>query len=133
MYNAIIICLDKRDGLSFGGRRLSRDAKIFEDIQKDFGAVALSNDISLDFLPEAKESPAVFCEVEIPGGYLEGCNKVIIYRFDRAYPFDMSLPESFYDNFKLFLRKYGRKNNEKSTIATYRFNFMFFDMRLLGK
>lgn len=101
MYNTVIICLDKRDGLSFGGRRLSRDAKIFEDIQKDFGAVALSNDISLDFLPVLKESPAVFCEVEIPDGYLEGCDKVIIYRFDRTYPFDASMPEGFYDNFDL--------------------------------
>ena len=101
MYNTVIICLDKRDGLSFGGRRLSRDAKVFEDIQKDFGAVALSNDISLDFLPNLKESSAVFCEVEIPDGYLEGCDKVIIYRFDRAYPFDASMPEGFYDNFDL--------------------------------
>lgn len=101
MYNTVIFCLDKRDGLSFCGRRLSRDAKIFEDIQKDFGAVALSNDISFDFLPEAKESTAVFCEVEIPRGYLEGCNKVIIYRFDRTYPFDVSLAKGFYDNFRL--------------------------------
>ena len=101
MYNTVIICLDKRDGLSFGGRRLSRDAKIFEDIQKDFGAVALSNDISLDFLPVLKESPAVFCEVEIPDGYLEGCDKVIIYRFDRTYPFDASMPEGFYDRFNM--------------------------------
>ena len=101
MYNTVIICLDKRDGLSFGGRRLSRDAKVFEDIQKDFGAVALSNDISLDFLPEVKESPAVFCEVEIPNGYLEGCDKVIIYRFDRTYPFDASMPEDFYNRFNM--------------------------------
>lgn len=101
MYNTVIICLDKRDGLSFCGRRLSRDAKIFEDIQKDFGEVAVSNDISLDFLPNVKGSPAVFCEVEIPSGYIECCNKVIIYRFDRAYPFDVSLQSGFYDNFKL--------------------------------
>lgn len=101
MYNTVIICLDKRDGLSFGGRRLSRDAEIFRDIEKDFGAVALSNDISLDFVKTRSDAPAVFCEVEIPGGYLEGCNKVIIYRFDRAYPFDVSLPEGFYDIFKL--------------------------------
>ena len=101
MYNTVIICLDKRDGLSFGGRRLSRDAEIFRDIEKDFGAVALSNDISLDFLPEAKDSPAVFCEVEIPGGYLECCERVIIYRFDRTYPFDVALPEDFYNRFNM--------------------------------
>ena len=101
MYNTVIICLDKRDGLSFGGRRLSRDAEIFRDIEKDFGAVALSNDISLDFVKTRNDAPAVFCEVEIPDHCLECCERVIIYRFDRAYPFDVSLPEGFYDNFKL--------------------------------
>ena len=80
---------------------IEREISILEDIQKDFGAVELSNDISLDFLPNLNDSPAVFCEVEIPGGYLECCERVIIYRFDRTYPFDVALPEDFYNRFNM--------------------------------
>ncbi|MBQ0111410.1 MAG: hypothetical protein KBS41_05760 [Oscillospiraceae bacterium] len=101
MYNTVIFCLDKRDGLSFGGRRLSRDNEIFKDIEKDFGAVAIYSEISAEFLKTDKTSDTVFCEVEIPPQYLNNCQKAVIYRFDREYPFDISLQKDFYDSFAL--------------------------------
>lgn len=97
----LIVCLDDRNGMAFNNRRQSRDielarrvlaittgklymnaysAKIFPESEKIT--------VCEDFLAEAGENDFCFCEGDVET--LENVTGIIIYRWNRLYPADVS-------------------------------------------
>ena len=100
----LMACVDGRNGMAFNRRRQSRDRLVRWDILKEAGRAPLWMDgasagqftdlqrerlrVDEDFL--AKAGPGEFCFVEDRS--VRGCagaERVILYRWDRAYPADL--------------------------------------------
>lgn len=113
----IIICIDNNNGISFGGRRLSRDIKLCERVlQITSGNLLLMNKFSYGLFKDYSDDniivtetvfndakPGDFCFVEnldvaTPKELIE---KIIIYRWNRSYPSDMKLDMSILNDKKL--------------------------------
>lgn len=99
----IIICLDQNNGISFNNRRQSQDKKVIMDVKEILGdkellvseySVSLftSFDIPIkkcsNLLEEANDTDYVFVESIDVNQYTENINELIIYRWNRSYPFD---------------------------------------------
>ena len=101
----LIACVDGRNGMAFNGRRQSRDRLVRWDLLKEAGRAALWMDessalqftdiqrerlrVDEDFLDKA--GPGEFCFVEDRSVKSHGSavERVILYRWDRAYPADL--------------------------------------------
>ncbi len=95
----LIVCLDDKNGMSFGGRRQSRDRVLTERIKsmaadkrlfmseysaKLYGGGVIACD---NFTEMAKEGDLCFIENTLPpNGDIE---KIIIYKWNRDYPADL--------------------------------------------
>lgn len=102
----VIICVSDGGGALFGGRRLSRDREVISDIALTVGDASLfvseysealfsKSEISViavsDPISSAGRGDFVFIE---DGGIRRGLGKtdsVIIYRWNRKYPFDTKI------------------------------------------
>lgn len=113
----MIICIDNNNGISFGGKHLSRDAKLCERVlQITSGNLLLMNKFSYGLFKDYSDDniivtetvfndakPGDFCFVEnldvaTPKELIE---KIIIYRWNRSYPSDMKLDMSILNDKKL--------------------------------
>ena len=94
----VYVCLDDRGGMSFNGRRQSRDSKVFEDIRQE-----LTGELLIDPFSEK-----LICRAELPYRLIEGplpeegnfflemrpaqdaltADRIVIYRWGRHYPAD---------------------------------------------
>lgn len=100
-----IVCIDLRNGLSFNGRRTSRDRIVIQDILSyaedktiwvlpyslmlfPEGTVKVWNDQSV-----VEEDDYFFIELEMPNLYF---SQLIVYRWDKRYPFDEKVDLSKY-------------------------------------
>lgn len=94
-----IVCVDNDFGISFGGRRLSRDKRIVEDIIKmtEEGGLSVSPYTaslfpydkmtvcgSFDIIPDEY----VFSELDVPN-ITDKTDGVVVYCFNRDYPHDV--------------------------------------------
>ena len=104
-----IVCIDDRMGISFGGRRQSRDRVLCEDVVKTVrergGMLYLSSysaplfdgmstaeaRVSETYLADAGENDFCFCERESLAPCLENIQTLIVYRWNRHYPSDKKL------------------------------------------
>ena len=99
----LIACLDNNDGMSFNNRRQSQDKnvikKIIEISQKHrlvmspYSAILFSDcteNIFADenFLENIKNDDFCFIEKHSPSHFTEITNKIIIFRWNRNYPYD---------------------------------------------
>ena len=95
----LIFCVDDRDGLSFCGRRLSRDSCVTEHILRltqghdlwlhPYSAQLFSNaSVRVDEDFQRKAGQGAYCFVEITPllETYEDLESVILYRWNRAYP-----------------------------------------------
>ena len=100
----LIACVDGRNGMAFNGRRQSRDRLVQWDLLKEAGRTPLWMDensaglftelqrqrlrVDENFLDRA--GPGEFCFVEGRSvkNYVNCVERVILYRWDRAYPAD---------------------------------------------
>lgn len=102
----VIICTDERGGMLFNKRRVSKDRLVIKDIEKEIGdgilyisdfseALFLESEISAlsvsDPLSAAEKEDFVFIENFTLKERLSKIEKIIIYRWNRKYPFDFSL------------------------------------------
>ncbi len=102
----VIVCLSDGGGMLFGGRRTSRDKAVVADISKmcDGGALFVGgisealfteSDASVisvtDPLASADDGDFAFVEDRHLSPYKDKISELVIYRWNRKYPFDFSL------------------------------------------
>ena len=102
----IIITLDDRGGMAFNKRRQSRDIAVSADIEALVGentlfiepySAELFSEASLNIIlsqePErlAEEDDYIFLETRSPEAAIAQANEIVIYKWNRRYPFDVSL------------------------------------------
>ena len=103
----LIICVDEDDGLSFGGRRQSRDSVLRDRILEltkgnllwmDTYSAGLFADVenlicvSDSCLEQAGEEDWCFAEMQDLVPFASKVNTLVIYRWNRRYPSDRKLP-----------------------------------------
>ena len=95
----LIVCLDEHGGMTYNGRRQSRDGAVLEDIKRMGGRVLISPfsekyfakmDCTVCKDPLAEAGEGDLCFIEEPGAarYLERIDRIIIYNWNEAYPSD---------------------------------------------
>lgn len=103
----LIVCLDERGGMSFCGKRQSRDSAVCEKIAAlTAGSAVWMNAysaslfktvdmlISVDevFLDKAGEKAYCFAENVDVSAYLEKAEELIVFYWNRHYPSDKKFP-----------------------------------------
>ena len=103
----VILCADDRGGLSFNGRRQSRDRAVSADLLSQAqGHTLWMEPSSRPLFPEEatnlrtaaepwrQAGPEDLCFLELtgPDAALEGADRLILYRWNRHYPADRRLP-----------------------------------------
>ena len=94
----LYICLDDRNGLQFNKRRQSRDSAVLEDIRAQLTGPLCIQPFSEKLIREteipyvlAPESAEDYFAEDIPGNdLLEKTKKIVIYRWNRHYPSDVT-------------------------------------------
>ena len=104
----IIVCLDEKGGMSFGGRRQSRDSALCQRIlEKTVGDRIWMNAYSArlfpdthslcvadDYLQRAAVEDWCFVETDDLTSFVPEIHRMLVYRWNRHYPSDRKLPES---------------------------------------
>lgn len=110
----LIICLDDNNGYSFANRRQSKDKVQLDKMMKTVGENRLFlNSYSAKLFETLHDNIAIcedplnaakkddFCFVENIDINIETIDKVIIYRWNRVYPYDKIIPEHVLKDKKL--------------------------------
>lgn len=102
----VFVCTCDRGGMLFNKRRQSRDSRVIEDMARtaengvfyisDFSeALFAQSDASVLSVPDPLEVAGkdgfVFIENQHLGEYLDKIDRLIIYKWNRNYPFDFAL------------------------------------------
>lgn len=108
-----VVCVENRGGMLFYGRRVSRDRVLIDNLLElagdapvrlaPFSAGLFTKArervlISGDFLDAAGEGEVCFVEDAALGPYMDKVERLVIYRWNRDYPSDMSFdvqPEEY--------------------------------------
>lgn len=130
----LIVCLDINNGISFNNRRQSRDSKVIERIcsitkgstlimseySKNIFPTACSNlNINSNPIRTSKENDYCFIEQKLDSLPIEDIEKMIIYRWDKAYPYDEIFPINL-SEFKLVSKnEFSGSSHEKITEEIY--------------
>lgn len=102
----LIVCLDDRNGMLFGGRRQSRDCVVCEKIialTKGYKLwmnvyssklFADESNICVDemFLEHAQDDDYCFTEDQEVSSYADKLEKIVVFKWNRHYPADKSFP-----------------------------------------
>jgi len=100
----IYVCLDDRNGMQFNHRRQSRDAALLEDIRASIGEVLTIDPFSEKLIEKAEipytlapedlaqlpEDAHFFAEDRTAQALLPLARKLVIYRWNRHYPADLT-------------------------------------------
>lgn len=101
----LVVCVSDGGGMIYNSRRLSRDRVLMENLCElvgdgtlfisDFSApLFVNSDVSAiavsDPLFSAGEADFAFVEDRAVSEYKDKINKLVIYRWNRKYPFDMA-------------------------------------------
>lgn len=131
----ISFCIDDRGGMTFNNRRVSRDKNLYERLcfkADSMGAKLLvnkysaklfnDNDILItdDFPLNNDKNMIYFIENVDPDEYIKIADKLLIYKWNRKYPFDRKLDLMLLSNF-ILTESYDFKgfSHEKITEETY--------------
>lgn len=137
----LIVCLDDKNGMMFNKRRQSRDAAVIADIISEAGSGVLwmneysaklfvpgdgeNNDIGPDIKIDEdfldKASQGEYCFLEGEGAYRvsDSIEKIIIYKWNRLYPSDVSFDMPM-DGWKLEeTGEFSGNSHEKITKEVY--------------
>ncbi|MBQ5321412.1 MAG: ribonuclease Z [Oscillospiraceae bacterium] len=96
----VFVCLDDKNGMTFGGKRQSRDRIVIEDVLKTVGEEKLYIDAFSKTLFENKGAEIVkefpkegyfFNENKEMKHHMEFISEIIVYRWNRRYPADFYL------------------------------------------
>lgn len=129
----LAICLDDNNGMMFGNKRQSRDAKVIEDIIENCpDNILYISEYSKTLLEKEKIQVKIIEEESIPVDgvcfienekifdYINKADKLVIYKWNRKYPGDL-----FFNNWEKDWEKESSlsivgKSHEEITKETYR-------------
>ena len=110
----LIFCVDEKDGLSFCGRRLSRDREVYAHILRiceghllwtaPNSAILFPKDsvmADFDFLKKASLGDYCFVENPLQTEAISGLESVILYHWNRHYPSTEKFSRSLLDGMRL--------------------------------
>ena len=112
----LIVCVDKKDGMTFGGRRQSMDRVLREDLIKTAAGKTLWMDTYSagqfedvkqiirtddDYRNKVKAGECCFSEKGDLLFFAGKLQSVTVYRWDRVYPADKYFDRSLLDGLKL--------------------------------
>lgn len=96
----LIVCVENGGGMLFNNRRLSRDSRVTEDILNCYGDRLFFTDFSSSLFKDAKKAVSspdtvpregyFFIENIPPSSLLTMTDGIVIYRWNRDYPHDLS-------------------------------------------
>ena len=88
----VFVCVDDGLGMAFNGRRQSRDKAVTEDLLSSCGGKLSMEEKSRtlfgETVPEASED-AFFMEFTCDAALLNKAERLVLYRWNRAYPSDV--------------------------------------------
>lgn len=129
----LILCIDDRDGLSFCGRRLSRDSRVIENIllltkghtlwvhpysEKLFpsGAVLVDE----QFLGKAGQEDFCFVEITPLLHPIQDLESVSLYHWNRAYPATVKFDREILTPMHLtYTEEFSGNSHETITLERY--------------
>ena len=129
----MIVCIDERDGLSFCGRRLSRDSVLNQHMLKMTEGHALwmnaysakmfsGTDICEDELYLKKAAMGEYCFLEnatLPETN-ENLESVILYHWNRTYPSTVKFPRELLEGMQLVhTEEFAGSSHEMITMERY--------------
>ena len=127
-----IVCIDDRDGLSFCGRRLSKDRLLNEHMLRltagqklwmsPYSGKMFSADQVLadeNFLDKAQKGDYCFLETDFPDS-LEQVESVTVYYWNRSYPSTERFPRQLLGAMRLVCtEEFAGSSHEKITMERY--------------
>lgn len=130
----VAFCLDENNGMMFNGRRQSRDRVLISDFidRAGNGRIWISPyseilfegrpvTIDRDFMSKAAHDDFCFAEDVDPAEYSDRTDRLIIYRWNRNYPFDTVFDTDMLKSFRLESRTdFVGSSHERITAETYR-------------
>ena len=111
-----VVCVDDRYGMLFNGRRQSSDSKLRERVcllaedkplrmnfysAKQFPVLPENVVVSDAFMQEAERNDVCFVEASVAERFLNCCDQLVIYHWNRAYPADVYFPADLLREWKL--------------------------------
>ncbi len=129
----LIVCIDNCDGMSFCGRRQSRDREVIAHILKTTGESLLwvspySADLfpgerivtSPDFLEKAGEGEYCYAETAVLPNDLKQLESVTLYHWNRSYPATVKFPRQILQSMHLQTREeFPGYSHETITMERY--------------
>lgn len=120
----VAICIDENDGISFFGKRLSRDREVIKDFMSlsrgkvfiaPYSRILFSEyDVICDseFLDKAGKGDYCFVENRNIDEYSEKIEKIVIYNWNRPYPSDkkFKMPDGFVHTDSTDFEGYSHEN-----------------------
>lgn len=128
----LLVCIEDRGGMAFNGRRESRDRIVIADMimeaqeqlyverfsEKLFegkdGVIVIDN-----VLTDAPEDATVFLEDRGPGGFEAKIDEVVIYYWNKVYPYDVVMDLDMDQYMLKDSREFKGYSHEKITKETY--------------
>lgn len=129
----VIVCIDDRNGMAFNNRRQSQDKKLLERITSAVsGKRLLMNAYSADmfgklpqvvvdedFLNKAESNDICFAENIDVSPYADKIDKIIIYKWNRHYPSDLTFDIPL-DNYEIIKTEdFQGNSHDRITKVTY--------------
>ena len=130
----LVCCVDDIMGMSFFGRRQSRDSLLYEDLGKEAKGKAIhmlsrsaplftntDAKISVSELPWEKAAENEFCFVEFcsPSSFEEKVSEIILYRWNRRYQSDVKFDIDLSRWKKLSETEFTGSSHEKISKEVY--------------
>lgn len=128
----MIICLDDNNGIAFNHRRQTKDRVVSEQIReylKDqvlrcdpYSAELFSNmhiEASDDYITRAAKEDWCFVELTDPATFPSPPEKILLYRWNRIYPADVSCTLRLEDYKLSSSKEFAGFSHEKITMEEY--------------
>ena len=133
----LCLCADNRLGLSFNKRRQSSDIMLCDRLLnitkgsklwiKEYSKQLFEEEIGIsvfvtdNFNRDVLTDDYCFLEIENIDDYIAKAKKIILFRWNRDYPYDMSLSKDFKDSWKLVSSdEFSGNSHETITIEEYK-------------
>ena len=130
----VVLCLDDKGGMTFFGKRQSRDRQLISELcDSTEGAIYVNGFSSFIFaghedrialsqspLEECPDGGVVFVENLALSPYFDAIDRIILYKWNTTYPADKRIDISF-EGFRVESKKeFSGSSHEKKTKLTMR-------------